>query len=248
MAFDAGAAEQADPAPLNIQGSFPAQYTETVTSTSRQNNTNYVPFLGLTATSFIQPDLSTSIYTSGGHDRLGGFRDNDNTFSSFGGDIVKRWGSFRFEFGIEHTTFYNGLFDSVSSIANDASVTAHYHWTTNSDLKIRSSAAAAVRTDDIVAVQRYALSGQIDIEQRLFEKWWLIASPRFRYYSYVNNKSGRRDVRPAFVTGLKYAFNEQFSAMMLTGWEDRASNVVSKSSDKFFVGASLDFNVNFWRP
>ena len=55
-------------------------------------------------------------------------------------------------------------------------------------------------------------------------------------------------MRPAFVTGLKYAFNEEFSAMMLTGWEDRASNVASKSSDKFFVGASLDFNVNFWRP
>ena len=82
-----------------------------------------------------------------------------------------------FEIGIEHTTFYNGLFDSVSSIANDASVAAHYHWKTNSDLKIRSSATATARTDDVVAVQRYALSGRIDIEQRLFEKLWLIASP-----------------------------------------------------------------------
>ena len=73
-------------------------------------------------------------------------------------------------------------------------------------------------------------------------------TPRLRYADYVGSEAGRRDTRIAIVGGLKYVFNDSVSARMLAGYENRSSNVAGRGSDKFTVGASLDFDIDFTRP
>ena len=41
---------------------------------------------------------------------------------------------------------------------------------------------------------------------------------------------------------------KHMSARMLAGYENRASNIASKTADKFTIGASLDIDIDFVRP
>ena len=104
-----------------------------------------------------------------------------------------------------------------------------------------------MRLDDAFTVQRYTYGARVEIEQRLSGPWWAFVTPRLRYLDYVGSEAGRRDKRVAIVGGLKYVINDSVSARMLAGYENRSSNIVGKSSDKFTVGASLDFDVDFTR-
>jgi hypothetical protein len=79
------AAQGAEPAPrLELRGeaSFPLQYGQSYTAASQQTAHTIAPFGGLMATAHLQNDWSTSVFASGGHDQLGRFRDNDDTFAS----------------------------------------------------------------------------------------------------------------------------------------------------------------------
>jgi len=105
-----------------------------------------------------------------------------------------------------------------------------------------------MRFDDAFAVQRYTYGARVEIEQRLSGPWWAFVTPRLRYLDYVGSEAGRRDTRLAIVGGLKYVFNDSVSARMLAGYENRSSNVAGKDSDKFTVGVSLDFDIDFTRP
>lgn len=64
---------------------------------------------------------------------------------------------------------------------------------------------------------------------------------------HVGSESGRRDTRLAIVGGLKYVFDDNVSAKLLAGYENRTSNV-TRTSDRYFVGASLDFDVDLVAP
>jgi len=46
---------------------------------------------------------------------------------------------------------------------------------------------------------------------------------------------------------LKYVFGDNVSAKLLAGYENRTSNV-ARTSDRYFVGASLDFDVDLVAP
>jgi hypothetical protein len=236
------------PFELRAEGSFPLQYTESVSGASRQHHTTAAPYLGMIATARLQPDLNASIFANGGHSPLGSFRDNDNTFLSFGGNLVKQWGGFRAGVSIEHTQYFDDVFAEKTNRANDVNLFASYAWRPNPDLRIRPSATIAVRLDDAAQVQRYSYSGRLDIEQRLSGPWWLVVSPRIRYADYTGSDAGRRDLRVAIVGGLKYAINESLGIRMLAGYDNRASNIASRNADKFTVGASLDFDIDFARP
>jgi hypothetical protein len=64
----------------------------------------------------------------------------------------------------------------------------------------------------------------------------------------VGSEAGRRDTRLAIVAGVKYQINESVEAKILAGFENRASTIASRASDKFVVGASIDFDIDFMRP
>ena len=139
-------------------------------------------------------------------------------------------------------------FGRTTNIGNDANVFASYLWKPNPGLQIRPSATVAMRVDEAFAVQRFSYGARIDIEQRLSGPWWLVASSRLRRSDYVGGEAGRRDTRLAIVAGLKYQINDSVEAKILAGYETRASTIASRASDKFVVGASIDFDIDFVRP
>jgi hypothetical protein len=129
IAVAARGAEQAPAVEFRVEGSFPIQYVETVSRGTRRDNVLNSPFLELSVIGHLQPGLDASIFASGGHDPLGEFRDNDNTFLSAGANIVKRWGAFSAGVSFERTHFYDGTFEQAGNIANDFNVFARYRWT-----------------------------------------------------------------------------------------------------------------------
>jgi hypothetical protein len=243
-------AEPVVPFELRAEGEFPLQHVETSTSKGSQNGTSAAPYLGLTGTANLSSDLSTSVFANVGHPQLGSFRDNDNTFASAGGNLVKRWGAgFSTGVSIEHTHYYDDAFGRTTNVANDINLFANYRWPTNKDLKVMTGVTVTARLDDAFAVERYSYGVRFNIEQRLFgSRWWVFATPRVRYSDYVGADSGRRDARFAIASGLRYEINEYVSAKILAGYENRQSNVASRNSDKFAFGASIDFDFDFVRP
>lgn len=230
------------------EGSFPLQYIETSTSSSTTRTANMIPYLGLTGTATLPSGLIASVFADGGHGRLGSFLDTDNTFASAGTSIAKRWGAFTAGVSFEHTHYFEGTFGEETNIANDVNLFASYRFTPNAGLRIRPSAVVTMRVDDMFAVQRYSAGARIDIEQRLAGPWWFLVSPRIRHLDYVGSDSRRHDTRLAVVTGLKYVINDIMSTRMLAGWESRGSTDPSRDAQKFTIGASLDFDVDFTRP
>jgi hypothetical protein len=248
LAAAAQGAEQAAPFELRAEGSFPLQYIESLSGSSRQHTLTAAPYLGLTARAYLQPDLTTSIYAEGGHERLGSFRDTDNTFASMGGNLVKHWGAVSTGVAIEHTNYYNGVFGTTANVANDVLLFARHVWQPSQDFRLITAVNATIRLNEALAVQRYNYSARFDIERRLLGSWWALAAVRFRYSDGVGSDAGRRDTRLAFVGGLKYEFNENVTARMLAGYENRASNIAGRNVDRYSIGASLDFNVDFMHP
>jgi hypothetical protein len=248
LAAAAQGAELAAPFELRGEGSFPLQYIESVSGASRQHTLTAAPYLGLTARAYLQPDLTTSIYAEGGHERLGSFRDTDNTFASMGGNLVKHWGAVSTGVAIEHTNYYNGVFGTTANVANDVLLFARHVWQPSQDFRLITAVNATIRLNEALAVQRYNYSARFDIERRLLGSWWALAAVRFRYSDGVGSDAGRRDTRLAFVGGLKYEFNENVTARMLAGYEHRASNIAGRNVDRYSIGASLDFNVDFMHP
>jgi len=250
LAAVAYGAEPVTPFELRAEGEFPLQHVETTTSKGSQNVTSAAPYLGLTGTANLNSDLSMSVFANVGHPQLGSFRDNDNTFASAGGNLVKRWGAgFSTGVSIEHTHYYDDAFGRTANVANDINLFANYRWPTNKDLKVMAGVTVTARLDDTFAVERYSYGVRFNIEQRLFgSRWWVFATPRVRYSDYVGADSGRRDARFAIASGLRYEINEYVSAKILAGYENRQSNIASRNSDKFAAGASIDFDIDFVRP
>ncbi len=190
------------PIQVRAEGSFPLQYIESVSSKSRQHNLTAAPYLGLIATANLAPDLSTSVFTNGGHNELGNFRDNDNTFVSAGGNLVKRWGALSTGISVEHTHYYDGIFGPTTNIANDVNLFAGYIWGPNPDLRITPAATVTIRLDETFAVQRYTYGARVEIEQRLSGPWWAFVTPRAplsrlrRQRSRPSRHAGRHRRRP----------------------------------------------------
>lgn len=251
VVLSAASGQGTQPAPpfdVRVQGSIPVQYTEILRGTSSQNGVIGAPYLSLLAARELQPGLTSAAFVEGGHAPLGQFRDNDNTFTSFGGNIVKRWGQFSLGTSLERTHFYDGVFGPTNSIANDVNIFARHGWSPNADLRITPSAVVNLRFDDTFSAQRYTVNGRVDIERRLIGAWWLVAIPRVRYDDYTGDQAGRRDFSASIVAGLKYEFNANVSARMLAGYDNRTSTVADRNRERFIVGVSLDFEFAFGRP
>jgi len=250
--FAAAVAHAAEPMPsfeLRAEGSLPLQYLETTTSTARQSAITGAPFGALSATAHLPYDWSTSLFASAGHDPLGRFRDSDNTFASYGANIVKRWGALSAGASLERTYFYTGNFGRNSSIGNDVNLFTRYGFSPNADLKITPAVVGTMRLSDDLDVQRYSLGASFDIQQRLIGNWWFITMPRIRYSDYVGDQAGRRDLSISTVAGLRYRFNDNVSFTTLAGAENRMSTVSSQRRDRFIAGVSVDFDFDFarWR-
>jgi len=158
-------AEQAVPFELRAEGSFPLQYIETVRGTSRQSTLTGAPFFEVKGTAHLPSGLNASVFTGGGHNQLGSFRDGDNTFASVGGNLVKRWGALITGASFEHTHYFANVFGETTNIANDTNVFARYVWIANKDIKMTSAATLSMRLDEAFSVERYSYGTGIEVER-----------------------------------------------------------------------------------
>jgi hypothetical protein len=241
-------APSAQPFELRTEGSIPLQYSQITQGGTRQDGVTAAPYLALMAVHELQPGLTSTLFAEGGHAPIDQFRDADNTFASFGGNLVRRWDQFHVGVSLEHSRFYSGAFGPTTTIANDANIFTRYRWTPDANLRITPWAMAGLRFDDTASAQRYSFTGRVDIERRLIGSWWLVAIPRIRYANYVGDEAGRRDFTASIVAGLRYDFNANISARMLAGYENRMSNVADDSRKRLIVGVSLDFAFAAERP
>lgn len=241
-------AEPAGSLEVRAKGSLPLQYMETVSRSGHRDSTSYAPFLDLSATAQLQQDLKASAFVNGGHNELGGFSEGDNTLMSSGVSVERKFGALSIGTSAEHTHYYTGTFERTANIANDLNVFAKYSWTPNPSLKIHPSLTISTRFGDDLTMQRTSYSFRVSVEQWLFDKWCFVASTRIRYADYTGIEAGRRDTSLGVSAGLKYAINQSVGVTMLAAVDDRTSNVASRRSDRFAVGASLDFDIDFARP
>jgi hypothetical protein len=241
-------AEPAGSLELRAKGSLPLQYIETATSSTRRDSTSIAPYLDLSATAQLQQNLKASVFVNGGHNELGSFSDGDNTLMSSGVSAERQFGAFSIGGSAEHTHYYTGTFERTANIANDLNVFVRYSWTPNPTLRIRPSLTVSTRFGDDLGMQRTSYSFRVSVEQWLFDKWCFVATTRVRYADYTGIEAGRRDTSVGLSAGLKYAINDNVGVTMLAAVDDRTSNVPSKRADRFAVGASLDFDIDFARP
>jgi hypothetical protein len=242
----ADAAQGAEPAPwfeLRAEASFPLQYGQSTTHASQQSAQTIAPFGGLMATAHLPNDWRTSVYATGGHDPLGRFRDNDDTFASIGSNAVKRWGAFLGGVSVEHTRFYRGTFGETANIANDVMLFGRYNHALGPDLRVTPGISATLRTDEHFSAERTSVALSLDIDRRLTGSWWLIARPRIRHSTYLGEQAGRQDLAMSLVAGARYDINDSVSFTALAGGERRSSTDPDRRRDKFIVGASLDFDI-----
>lgn len=237
-------AGQAGPLELRAEASFPAQYIEVISRNAGQGTTSGAPYFALAAIASLQPGLTSAVFANGGREPLGSFRETPNTFASVGGNLVKRWGTLSTGVSLEHTYYYNDMVGRTPTIGNDVNLFVRQAFHPNRDWAIQPALIANVRANEDLAVQRYGMTGRIDIERRLIGSWWLVASPRMRINYFVGAESGRRDLRTSIVGGLKYVFNDNLDARLLAGYEHQASNVAFRAADRFVVGASLNVSLS----
>jgi hypothetical protein len=99
-----------------------------------------------------------------------------------------------------------------------------------------------LRADESLTTQRNLYVFKITVERKVADRWWLLFTPQMRFYNYMADRSGRRDVMASVFTGLKYVFNDNINLTMGAGYEDRSSNTDGKNYTNWTLGASLDFS------
>ena len=236
---------------LRAEGSFPLQYIETVSVRSRQQSMSAAPYLGLTATGHLQPDLSTSVFANGGHNQLGSFRDNDNTFASSGGNHRQAMGRASAPGRASSTPmYYDGMFGATTNIANDVNVFASYSWKPNPDLRITPGVTATARLRR--RIRRCSATATAHGSTSSSGCSAAGGSSRRRGFAITTMSAadaGRRDIAGVDRRrACKYEINESVSVTMLGRLREPDIEHRRQGLRQLHVGASLDFDIDFARP
>lgn len=250
-ATPAGAAERAPTLGLSIDGSASTAFTDN-TYRNPQGRSDFLtsPYLKLSAAGRLVPNLTYSLYASGGFDKYATRGDADSTFAALGASLRRRWGPFHIGASYERSRAYDGIFGPFLYTAHDVSASAGYNYIgPGTRLKIRPGMTVAHRSADDPSAQRFVYSFKVDIEHRLVERWWLTLTPRVRFYHFTSStNAGRQDTLSSISGGLRYSFNDDLSLSATAGYETRTSTKDDKRFDNFGAGASIDFSYNLDPP
>jgi len=232
-----------------IDGSLPLQYESNPTRVETKRQPDYVfsPYFKLSAFGDLRPDLSYSFYAATSVDRYLQTEDNTGSLAAFGTQLIKKWESLQLGVTYEHSYGYDKDFETLFSSNNDFGVFLRYSYTNPAgDFNIRPYLTATTRLDEGLALQRNLYSFKIDFERRLIDRWWIILTPRVRYYNYFDTQAGRRDLITSISTGLKFDVSRDVNFTTSIGYENRASNIPGKNYDNLIIGASLDFSYTYF--
>ena len=245
LAVQAHAAEQYPSINFSFDGSLPLQYetNPTRSETKKQPDSIFSPYFRLSAYGDLRPDISYSFYAATSVDRYLQEQDNTGSTIAFGGQVTKKWGPLQLGAVYDRNYGYDQDYRTLNSINNDFGVFLRYHYSNAAaDFRIRPGIAITARLDEFFTLQRNLYNFKIDFEKKLLDRWWLILTPRVRFYDYSDTQAGRQDLIASISTGIKYEINQDMNFTTTIGYESRRSNTPDKNYKNLFVGASLDFS------
>jgi hypothetical protein len=239
----ARAAEPWSKPEIAIEGSIPLYYGDNPThDLQAHSDYNFSPYFKFSVGGHIVDDVWYSVYASGGAETYYSLHREDDTFASVVTQLSKRWGAFETGVSYARVLYFDGLFDSSFSRANDIGMFARYTFRDAAGgLRIQPYASYVVRGDDYGTVKRTAFQFKVEVEKKLSERWALVISPRLQIYDYFSFPS-YRDTVLSISAGLKYELTKNIDLTPVVGYENRTSTLAARNYTNRFVGASLDFS------
>ena len=148
----------------------------------------------------LTPRIDTDPATGNRYMRL---RDDDGSFAAVGGSVTRRWGNFSGGISYEHGYNYDRFFSQNFSTPNDFDVFLRYGYRPSEHLRITPRVSYATRFDDNWSLERHTLNLKVDVEQRITGRWWLVMTPRLRYYTFYGDDWYRFLARCRYTIGME---------------------------------------------
>src|SRR5262245_20332593 len=220
-------AQSFTPPVIEIDGSLPIQYTNNAFRAPVGTVQDFFtsPFLKLSANGDLHPNLSYSIYGSGGIDKFFQHTDADDALATAGANLSAKAGSLTFGTIYEHNYAYDGIYRSLLFIADDVTGYVRYNIVAPFGLIAKPSLAASYRFADEPSAQRYLYTLKLDLSQKITDNLSLVSTPKIRFYSFTDGiNNGRHDQLFSMSGGLRYAFSPEVSLTTSASYEHRNSN------------------------
>jgi hypothetical protein len=233
---------------FGVDGSVPLSTSDT-TYRNPKGRSDYLtsPYLRLSASGKLVPDLSYSFYGSGGFEKYPFRQDADNTYASLGTTLTKRWDQLSTGISYERNYAYDGVFGRYLYASNDVGIYSSYGYTDAAKIvRLRPGFSVSRRFADDPSEDSFVYSFKLDAERKLSDRWWVTLTPRIRRQHFLAGESdGRADTIYSISTGVRYKINDHFQVSAGIGYDHRESTAETKRYDSFSFGMSLDFSHTF---
>jgi len=233
------AAERTPTLAFGIDGSLPLSYSDDRFS-NPSGRADYLtsPYLRLSAEGKIVPDLSYSLYASGGFDTYPSRIDSDSTFATLGANLARRWGGLHIGVSLERNHAFDGTFGPFLYRAHDLGGYVSYLYTDAAKIvRFRPAMSISRRFSDDPSAESYVVSFKVDMERQLAKRWWLTVTPRLRHQGFLGGDNlGRADGVYSIASGLRYSINDHFGLTASVGYERRTSTFPERNFSSFGAG------------
>src|SRR4051812_6938246 len=237
------------PPVVTLDGSLPWQYASNPgrSSGSKHPNQMVSPYLKLSASGKVGPELSYLFYGSAGLDRDFNFADGNGSVAALGAHIGKKWEHVQLAFTYERGLYFDEYFRRPENVANDVGARVGISYASLSGgFAARPAFSAVMRADDAGVVQRTLVSARISFEKSIADGWIALLSPQLRHYEYQDARKGRRDMIFSISGGAKYDITRDISWTTMVGYEVRDSNVPERSYVNYVIGTSINFSFDLF--
>ena len=248
LAVSAPAAERTPTLAFGVDGSMSLSSSD-ATYRNPRGRSDYLtaPYLRLSASGKLVPDLSYSFYASGGFEKYPFRQDGDNTYASLGTSLTRKWGNLSLGGSYERNHAFDGIFGRFLYVSNDVGIYGRYSYADAADIvRLKPGIAISRRFADDQSEDSFIYSFKLDAERKIVEKWWWTRTPRIRRQHFLaGENAGRVDTIYSISTGARYTINEYFQLSAGFGYDHRELTTVGRAYDSFSFGVSLDFSHTF---
>jgi predicted porin len=233
---------------LAFSGSLPGQFTDNafLTPNNRVGDLTVGPFFKATIAEHFTPFITLSAYASSNFDKFRRENTADDAKATLGTRLQIQTGDLKFGAYYEHVYVFDGIYKKTLFIADEINGFVQYKYTAPFGLLVTPSVNLAYRFADDRSVQRYLLTGKVDLEQPLTPTLSLVATGRLRYFAFTDGPNlGRQDLIASISGGFKQDLTKDISFSPTVGYERRYSNRETRRYNNLTIGASLDYAFNF---
>jgi hypothetical protein len=173
FAVSASAAERMPTLAFGVDGSVSLNNSDT-TYRNPRGRSDYLtsPYLRLSASGKLVPDLSYSFYASGGFEKYPYRQEGDNTFASLGTSLIRKWGNLSLGGYYERNHALDGIFGRFPYASNDVGIYGRHNYSNAADVvRLKPGVAISRRFADDPSEDSFIYSFKLDAERKIVEKW-----------------------------------------------------------------------------